>query len=98
MFAGGQPNRYWPEVPASRDGCVRNVGSRKGDSFVCVPIGIRAGGLQLEAREDLEFKALDPLTGKNLRTAKMKTGERIILPAGAGGLIIKGRTSSAPMK
>lgn len=91
VFAGGQANRYAPEVAASRDGCVRNIGSRKGDHFVCIPIGIRAGGLQIEARENLEFEAIDPLTGKVVRSATMKTGERLVLAAGAGGLILKGR-------
>ncbi len=93
VFASGQSNRYAAEVPASRDGCVRNIGSRKDDRFVCVPIGIRADGLQLEAREDLQFEAIDPLTGNIVRSAKMKAGERIVLPAGAGGLIVMGRVS-----
>ena len=95
VFADGQPNHYWPEVPASRDGCVRNIGSRKDDRFVCVPIGIRAGGLQLEAREDLQFEAIDPLTGKKIHSAQMKTGERLVLPAGAGGLILQGRVAAS---
>jgi hypothetical protein len=93
VFAGGQPNRYAPEVAESKDGCVRNMGSRKEDRFVCVPIGIREGGLQIEAREDVEFDAIDPLTAKTVRSAKMKAGERMVLPAGAGALILKGRVS-----
>ena len=44
-FAAGQPNRYWSDVSASRDGCLQNIGSRLADRFVCVPIGIREGGL-----------------------------------------------------
>lgn len=94
VFADGQPNRYWPEVPLSRDGCVRNIGGRKDDHFVCVPIGIRTGGLQLEAREDLQFEVFDPLSGKSIQSARLKTGERIVLPAGAGGLILKGQALS----
>lgn len=93
VFAGGQPNRYAPEVAESYDGCVRNIGSRKEDRFVCVPIGIREGGLQIEAREEVEFDAIDPLTAKTVRSAKMKAGERMVLPAGAGGQILKGRVS-----
>ena len=93
VFAGGQPNRHAPEVAESKDGCVRNIGSRKEDRFVCVPIGIRKGGLQIEAREAVEFDAVDPLTAKTVRSAKMKAGERMVLPAGAGGLILKGRVS-----
>ncbi len=91
-YAGGKPNCYWPEVPASRDGCVRNIGSRKGGQFICVPIGIRERGLELEARENVQFEAFDPLTGKVIQSATMKTGERLTLPAGPGALLLKGRT------
>jgi hypothetical protein len=96
VFADGQPNRYWQEALASRDGCLRNIGSRKGDGFVCVPIGIREGGLQLQAREDLQIEAFDPLTGKIIKSARMKSGEGIALPASGGGLILKGRVFSQP--
>jgi hypothetical protein len=98
VFAGGQPNRYVPDVPTSLDGCVRNIGSRKDDRFVCVPIGIRAGGLPIEAREDLEFEAIDPVTGKSVRSAQIKSGERLGLPAGPGGLIVTGRVSRTARK
>jgi hypothetical protein len=91
-FAGGQPDKYWPQVKDARDGCVRNTGSRNGDRFVCVPIGIRPGGLPLEARHALKFTAHDPLTGEALKTATMRPGERVTLPAGPGGLLILGRT------
>ena len=89
-FASGQPDRYWPELESSPDGCVRNAGSRKGDRFVCVPIGIRPGGLQLQARQSLRFTAHDPLTGEALVTATMRPGERRTLPAGPGALILLG--------
>jgi hypothetical protein len=90
-FVAGQPNRYWPELKDAEDGCVRNIGSRKADRFVCVPIGIRPGGLELEARHPLRFTAQDPLTGEALKTATMKRGERLKLPAGPGGLLITGQ-------
>jgi hypothetical protein len=90
VFANGEANRVWPEVPESRDGCVRNIGSRKGDRFVCVPIGIRDNGLQVQAREHLRFKVLDPLTGDVLTTAALKAGEQLRLPQGPGGQIIEG--------
>jgi len=73
------------------DGCVRNIGSRKGDRFICVPIGIRPGGLSLQARRDLQFVAHDPLTGEALKSATMQAGERLTLPAGPGALLILGR-------
>jgi hypothetical protein len=95
VFADGQPNRYWPDIPASSDGCVRNIGSRKEDRFICVPIGIREKGLQLQAREDLQFDAFDPLSGEVIKSATMKSGDEITLPAGPGGLILKGRVLPA---
>ena len=98
VFANGKANSYVSEIPTSRDGCIRNIGSRNGDQFVCVPIGIRTGGLQLEAREDLEFDAIDPRSGKVVRSAKLETGETVHLPGEAGGLILKGRTSPSPDK
>jgi hypothetical protein len=90
VFAGGEANRYWPDVDGAPDGCVRNIGSRKEDEFVCVPIGIRPGGLQIEARHPLKFTAYDPLTGEIRLTANMRTGARVTLPAGRGALIIRG--------
>jgi hypothetical protein len=98
-FAGGLPNRYWPEVEDGAGGCVRNTGSRKGDRFVCIPIGIRAGGgLELEARQALEFTAHHPISGEVLRKAAMRKGDRLTLPAGPGALLIVGRTPGADQK
>jgi hypothetical protein len=91
VFAGGHANRYWPEVESTRDGCVRNTGSRKNDRFVCIPIGIRPGGLQLKAREALKFTAYDPLSGETLKSATLRQGEKLTLPAGPGALLILGR-------
>jgi hypothetical protein len=91
VFAGGQANRYWPEVESARDGCVRNTGGRKGDRFVSVPIGIRAGGLQIEARHDLEFTAHNPLTGEAIKSVMLQRGERLTLQSGPGALIIRGQ-------
>jgi hypothetical protein len=93
VFAGGEPNRYWPEIESADDGCVRNTGSRRGDEFICVPIGIRAGGLQVEAREAVEFAAHDPLTGKVVTAATLQKGQRATLPAGPGALLIRGRVA-----
>jgi len=92
VFADGNANRFWPEVPDSRDGCVRMIGSRAGDRFVCVPIGIRENGLQVQAREPVRFKVFDPLTGKVIMTTELTAGGQRRLPQGPGGLIILGQT------
>jgi len=91
VFAGGHSNLYCNEIASAPDGCLRNTGSRKGDRFVCVPIGIRPGGLELEARQQLEFTASDPLTGKVVRAGTLEAGARVKLPAAPGALIIQGK-------
>lgn len=91
VLAGGQPNRYWPEVDAAQDGCVRNTGSRQGDCFWCFPIGIRSGGLTVQARHDLQLTAYNPLTGAVLTSATLRSAEPLTLPAGSGALIIRGQ-------
>jgi hypothetical protein len=91
VFAGGKADRYWSEVESARDGCLRNVGSRKDDRFVCVPIAIRGDGLQVEARQDLKFTAYHPLTGETLNSVAMRASERLKLPSAGGALIIVGR-------
>jgi hypothetical protein len=90
-YATGQPNRYWPEVEASTDGCLRNAGSRKGDRFVCAPIGIRPKGLMLQARERTHFRVYDPITGKVIRSESVEAGQKLRLPPGPGALLIVGR-------
>jgi hypothetical protein len=91
VFAGGRYNLYCNEISSATDGCLRNTGSRQGDRFVCAPIGIRPGGLQLEARQPVEFTAHDPLTGKVVRTGRLEAGARVKLPADPGALIIQGK-------
>jgi hypothetical protein len=91
VFAGGQRDRYWPEVKGAKDGCVRNAGGRKGDRFVCVPIGIRPGGLEVEARQAVEFSAHDSLTGEVVKAATLPRGERVVLPDASGALVVTGR-------
>jgi hypothetical protein len=91
VFADGKPNRYSPEVESAHDGCVRNTGSREDDQFVCIPIGILDQGLELQARESLQFTAYDPQTGKAVHSATLRSGDRIMLPSGHGALVILGK-------
>ncbi|MDF2441441.1 MAG: hypothetical protein JWN98_2425 [Abditibacteriota bacterium] len=90
-FAGEQPNRYWPEAEAASDGCVRNTGSRSGDRFICLPIGIRPAGLRLQARHSMQISVYDVLTGKVILSATKRAGEELKLPQGPGALLIIGR-------
>lgn len=99
VFAGGgtdndAANKYVGEDDGAVMGCVRNIGGRKGKEFVCVPIGIRKGGVMMEAREAVEFTAYDPLTGKAVHEATLRRGERATLPVGPGALIVKGKIAA----
>jgi hypothetical protein len=90
-FAKGKANRYWPEIETSDDGCVRNIGSRMNDRFICIPIGIRDQGLTLQARHAMDIETFDPLTGQMLRSASLNRDDKITLAQGAGAWIIVGR-------
>jgi hypothetical protein len=91
VFCGGVSDRYLAGADVPRDGCVSNTGSRKGDEFVCVPIGIGPDGLLLQARKDMQFTVHDPLSGQAVMSAAMRSGERIQLASGPGALVILGR-------
>jgi hypothetical protein len=90
VFCNGQPNRYWPDVNQPTNGCNRNVGSSKGNEFVCLPMGIRRGGVTLEARKDLQFEVVNPLTGVVVSNHTLKRGQQLNLPQGPGAYVIKG--------
>ena len=72
---------------------MRNAGSRKGDRFVCVPIGIRPGGLQIEARQALELTAYDPLSGAVVASGRVQTGPAGHRAARPWALVILGRVT-----
>lgn len=94
VFANGKPNRTWPEEAGSPDGCARMaVGIRPG-RFVGVPVGIRPGGLTVEARVALRLRAYDPLSGRLLASAALRLGQWTTLPTGPGGLILRGDTTA----
>lgn len=92
-FAGGQADRFWPEVGSS-DGCVRNIGARKGTLFVTLPMGIRPDGLTLEAREPLRFRAYHPLTGAVVGEYDLLAGQRFTLPQGPEAYILTNADTS----
>jgi hypothetical protein len=94
VFANGAADRYCSDGDGSPDGCVRNTGSRRGDRFVCLPIGIRPGGLTLQARQPVQFQVMDPLTGNEVLSKTLSTGDRLTLPNGPGAYIILGRLTS----
>ena len=96
VFAGTQANRYWPDAPGVQTGAVRNTGKTKGGEFVCFPIGILDGGVDLEARRPVAFEVLDPLTGASGGRKTLSRGQRIRIPRGPGASIVKGVFADAP--
>ena len=90
VFCNNQPNRYWPEAGRPTDGCDRNIGSTKGNQFVCFPMGILGGGVTLQARRPLRFQVFNPLTGAVVSNLTLGAGERFTLPQGPGAYICKG--------
>jgi len=94
VFSGGKPDRYGPEVESADDGCVRMAVCRKGDRIVVVAVGVRPGGLTLEAREPLRLTAYDALTGEAAASASPAKGKRWTLPAGSGVVIVIGQTAA----
>jgi hypothetical protein len=94
VFCNGQSNRYWTEVRGATNGCHRNIGSVKEREFVCLPMGILAGGVTLEARRPVQFEMFHPLTGAVLSNLTMNAGQRCTLPPGPGAYILKGTWAS----
>jgi hypothetical protein len=89
-YAGGRANKWWTEVPGATSGVVRHTGKVKGNEFITLPIGIQAGGVELEARRSLAFKVYNPLTGQAAYTVTKKAGERFTLEQGPEAYIIRG--------
>jgi len=96
VFCNGQPNRYWPESDQPTNGCDRNIGSSKGNNFVCLPMGILADGVTLEANRDLKFEVFNPLAGTVVTNHALKVGQRFTLPQGPGAYVIKGSFEGTP--
>ncbi len=90
IFCNDRPNRYWPDVNRSANGCVRNIGSTNGNLFVTLPMGILAGGVTLEARRAVQFEVLDPLTSVVVTNLTLDAGKAFTLPQGPSAYIIKG--------
>lgn len=90
VFCNSQPNRYWPDARGATNGCLRNIGSAKGNEFVSFPMGILAGGVTLDARHPLQFQVIHPLTGVVATNLALNGGDRFTLPPGPGAYLLKG--------
>jgi hypothetical protein len=94
VYCNEKANAFWPNVTGATNGCVRNIGSIKDADFVCLPMGILAGGVTLEARRAVRFEALNPLTGVVVTNLTLHAGKRFTLPQGPGTYFIKGQISN----
>ena len=95
VFCNGQPNQYWPGASGPTNGCVRNIGSSKGDEFVCLPMGILADGVTLQARRAARFVVINPLTGATVLNLALDAGKAFTLPREPGAYLIKGKFQAA---
>ncbi len=88
--AGKARGAIWPD--GHEDGAVEVLACDKDGRFFVVPVGI-VNGLTLEARSDLEFDVLHPLTGQKLEHHTLKAGQtvRLKLPV----MVITGRLLAA---
>lgn len=93
-WCGGKPNALWADGSMAQDGCIRNVGARKGNRFVCVPIGIQPDGLRLSARRPVRFRVYNPLAGSLVMTLHKRPGVVFRLPPGPGAWILIGDVES----
>ena len=91
VFCNGNPNRYWPEVSNPTNGCLRNVGSTKGNEFICLPIGILSGGVVLEPRRSVRFEVRKLSAAEVVTNLALGAGETWTLPQGPGAYLIRGR-------
>jgi hypothetical protein len=86
-YAGKARGAIWPD--GHDDGAAEVLGSDKGDRFFVVPVGV-VNGLTLEARRDMEFDVLHPLTGEQLEHHSLKAGETV-RPRPLAVIVLSGR-------
>jgi hypothetical protein len=82
-----------PTHPFTATGAVEVLGSTREDQFFVAAVGVTDAGLQLTARRDLEFEAVDPLTGARGPKQVLAKGAKASL-SGAGMIVLSGRFTS----
>jgi hypothetical protein len=73
-----------------------NTGKVKGADWVALPIGILAGGVELEARRPVSFQVIHPLTGQVVAQLEKARGERFTLARGPGAYVLRGVFTDVP--
>lgn len=92
-YAGGQPDKWWPEIKDPRDGVVANNGAIKSATgeFVTLPIGVQKEGVRFAARRPLKLQVYTPLTAEIVTNLNLTAGAGFKLPQGPGAYIIRGQ-------
>src|SRR5688572_27988567 len=93
----GQANRWWTEVVGATNGCLRNISAVKNGRFVTTPISILGGGLQIQARRPMQFKAYNPLTGGIAYNQTLAANASFTLGQGTGAYVIIGDYTEVPI-
>ncbi|MGB2717122.1 MAG: hypothetical protein WBC51_23270 [Vicinamibacterales bacterium] len=86
-YAGKARGAIWPD--GHDNGAAEVLGSDQDGRFFVLPIGI-VNGLTLEARRNMEFDVLHPLTGVKLEHHALKPGETV-RPRPLQVIVISGR-------
>ena len=81
-------DQMWPDLDEPAGGVVRAYGGVDGDEFFVFPIGILDHVL-MEARRDMTFDVIDPMTGSTLETVTLDAGEQHTL-SGHAALVLRG--------
>jgi hypothetical protein len=89
-YSGGQPNVPWPSVPGATTGVLRHLSRINGDRFYTLPIAILAGGVQLQARQNMSITVFNPLNGEVAYEMTPSANQNFTLAQGPQAYIIKG--------
>lgn len=80
-----------PASPVGAEGCLTMTCNISDNRIVCVPVGIRPEGLTLTARVSIHLRAVDLLTGNELRRFHLNAGDRFTLSDTSRALVLIGR-------
>jgi hypothetical protein len=90
-YANGQANKFWTDVANPTSGVVRHLSNVDGDKFYTLPVGILAGGVQLQARQNMTIQVFNPLTGDVVHESTPSASQTFTLAQGPQTYLIKGR-------
>jgi hypothetical protein len=81
-------DQMWVDLDDPVGGVVRAYGGVSGNDFFVFPMGI-LNHVLLEARRDMSFEVIEPITGATLDTVTLSAGQQHTL-SGYTALVLKG--------